>query len=937
MDITLLGPVRARAGEQTVHLGRPRQRLAFVALALEAGRPVRPEALMDRLWGGSPPQRARESLYVHIARLRANLGSIPELALRRGSSGYVLDIDPLWVDVHRFEHLVTAARQRSCPPERRDELLSAGLALWHGEPLADLDGQWVQGVRQALRAKRLDAVQLWAQTRLGLGDPAATIPALAEMLAAHPFAESLAGLLMRALAASGRTAEALERYTELRTRLADELGTDPSPELQAVHREVLRGERPPAKATADHAVAVPAQLPLDVYGFTGRDREIKQINEIVDGVGVRLVVVTGTAGVGKTALAVRWAHANAGRFGGGQLYLNLRGFEPSAEPVPPAEALARLLHGLGVAPGAVPHDTDGASALYRSMLAGKRTLVLLDNVRDVRQIRPLLPGAPEAMVIATSRHRLDGLLALQGARILTLRPLSPDQALALLATMLGPERVDCDPDSEELARRCAYLPLALRIAAANLACRPAQAIGGYLERMSSPLEALRAEGDDQAVVSAAFDASYAQLSPQARRLFRLSCLCGGNDFDTHTAAALGGLSLVDVSETLAELCAAHLLNEDGEGRYSTHDLLRAYGRLRLSADETPETLAEAARRLVDFYTDTCYRACELFMPRRNRSARDIMYPPTAGLTFSDLPAARRWHDLEQHSFVGAVALARDHGWHKPAWHLAECLFHYFVVSRNWQPWLQVTAIGLASAEASGDGEAVARINMCLGAVRKQTGDLRGARAAWERALAEASAVGHRRLVSGCQVNLGGLCVMEGDPAAGATHLRQALEFTEYSQDPRFGCIVRNNYGCALLHLGRLAEAEAAFTESLAMARAAGDDLHICAANHNLAEISLLRNDPASAMRHAREQLSTAERIRDPLQRARAWDMLGSALCHDDLEQARLHWERALSGYQEMNHRQEEPMRRWLESLGTMGREELVAADGARRHRARLMA
>ncbi|WP_162907775.1 AfsR/SARP family transcriptional regulator [Allorhizocola rhizosphaerae] len=916
-------------------LGPPRQRLAFAVLALEAGRPVRAETLIDRLWDDSPPQRARETLYVYIARLRAVLRDA--CRLERRSGGYVLDVDPLQVDLHRFESLLADARAARYPDDQKADLLRRSLALWQADPMADLSGRWVDHVRQMLRGKRHDAMQQWAQAELRLGNAATVINPLAELLDAQPFAESLVGLLMQALAGAGRSAEALDRFTEFRRRLAEELGTDPSPELQLIHQAVLRGEGRPL-AVARQTVAIAAQLPLDIYGFAGREAEGKQLDEIRDQGAGPLVVIAGTAGVGKTAFAVRWAHANAERFTDGQLFLNLRGFVPSGVPMPPLEALRRLLRGLGVEHNAIPNDLDEAATLYRSAIAGRRILVVLDNAHDVRQVRPLLPGSPTCMVLVTSRVRLGGLQVFEGARLVTLGPLSPVSSEGLLALMLGRERVAADPHVEQLARRCAQLPLALRIAAANLACQPNLTIAAYLERLDRPgaLEALRTEGDEQGAVAAAFDVSYSQLSPPAQRVFRLWSLCRGQDFDAHAIAAIAGMPLDAAMSAVDELCTAHLLEQDSRGRYSSHDLLRAYAGHRAETDESQVDIARSSRRLVDFYTDTTYEASPRFKPSRNAAPRDMEHPPVEPLRFADREAAMHWHDYERDAFPSVVELASQRGWHQAAWQLAEVLMNYFSISRHWPQWLATTRAGLVSARATGDPVAVSRILLCLGMIHKQTGDLAAARADWTEALQTATESGRQQLITACHVNLGGLCVVEGDPAAGAEHLRTALADTAYVSVPKFRVVPQINYGCALFDLGDIDAAADSFAAALSAAQQAGDLVHLCHAHHNLAEVALRRNDFETARRHAEQQLRFAQEIEDPLRQAAAWDVLASAVCNLDLALAREHWQRALTLYEQLGHRLAGPLAEWLGRSKTLGPAAISAADNIRRRQMRKM-
>jgi DNA-binding SARP family transcriptional activator len=435
----LLGPVEVWAGAEQVPVVLPRLALLLAALAVDADRVVPVDVLTDRIWGEDPPPRVRRTLHSYLARLRRVVEQVPgadgrpaRVLLRAG--GYQLAVDPAEVDTHRAARLVTAAHGEP-DAGRRLALLRSATALWRGEPLGGLAGEWAERTRQGLRQRQVEVTLLWAAAEVDAGAPAAVLPALDELAAAHPLVEAIAVRQLQALFAAGRTAEALACYAAIHRRLADELGATPGPALRAAHQAVLRNERPAGAGTGRRLDPwpVPRQLPADVPAFAGRAEQLSRLDALLaPDPAATVITVSGTAGVGKTALAVHWAHRVGDRFPGGQLYVNLRGFDPAVAAVRPGSALAGFLAALGVPADRVPADLDARAALYRSMLAGRRMLVVLDNARDAEQVRPLLPGSASTVTVVTSRDQLTGLVA-AGARPIALPVLSTVEAYGLLS------------------------------------------------------------------------------------------------------------------------------------------------------------------------------------------------------------------------------------------------------------------------------------------------------------------------------------------------------------------------------------------------------------------------------------------------------------------------------------------------------------------------
>ncbi|WP_202637884.1 AfsR/SARP family transcriptional regulator [Bailinhaonella thermotolerans] len=610
-------------------LGPPRQRAVLALLALETGRTVPVERLIQALWGERAPEGARGLVQGYVSRLRRLLSGTGA-KISYSPQGYLLDLPAEQVDVHEFRALVTRARDME-PDEARAAGLRRAVALWRGEPLAGITGgELLDRLRDTLGEERLAVTEECLNVETRAGRDAVLIPELIALVTEHPFREGLVGLLMTALWRAGRRVDALDRYERTRRRLVDELGLDPGPELRQLHQRILTGAAgasgPPAwimagaaasarsaaargtAAPAGPAVpdvpsaavraapaAVPAQLPSEPGHFTGREGELRALDAVAAGETVAIAVVTGPGGAGKTALAVHWGHRARPRFPDGQLYVDLHGHSPR-RPLRPIEALGRFLRALGVPADRVPDSVDEAGAAYRSLLADRRLLVVLDNAGSVEQVRPLLPGGRQCVTVITSRQQLAGLVARDGAVPIPLGMLSPDEAVALVGGILGAERLAAEPEAaRELARTCGYLPLALRIAAADILGRPGRDIAGQVHRLTvARLSMLAVHGDPEATVRGAFDLSYHRLDPPSRRLFRLLGLIPGPVFTPEAAASLAGTSPAETDRLLRRLAAAHLVEECESGRFAFHDLLREYA-LECAAEEESE--AERARAL----------------------------------------------------------------------------------------------------------------------------------------------------------------------------------------------------------------------------------------------------------------------------------------------------------------------------------------------------
>ncbi|MEV4345788.1 BTAD domain-containing putative transcriptional regulator [Actinoplanes sp. NPDC049596] len=875
VEVRLLGPVEIWADGRPVEIGPPQRRHTLAALAVDAGRPVTIEALAARVWDEPPPTAGRV-LQVHITHLRRLVAPV---RLLRRSSGYVLDVAPERVDAHRFADLIRQARDAD--PDTALTLLRTARGLWRAEPLDGLKGSWVERSRHAYREQYLAATVAWGLAELRAGHPLAVLGPLTELAAEHPLTEPLADVVIRAYAAAGRPADALAYYAEFRRRLAEELGVDPSAPLQALHQAVLRGETTaPAQVTA----VVPAQLPADVPGFAGRGPALRALDDLLTETAMAVAVVSGTAGVGKTALAVHWSHTVRSRFPDGQIFLSLRGFDPTGQVVSPQEALRSLLDALGVAPERVPPTLDAQVALYRSVVAGRRLLLVLDNARDVEQVRPLLPGTATVVVVVTSRAHLTGLLA-GGANSVPLGLLSKLEAEELMVNRLGPEVVAHRDALDQVIAACARLPLALAIAVARTRQTnfPLAALAAELGEASDRLTALEV-GDPASDVRAVLSWSYAALSEPAARLFRLLGLAVGPDVDVPALCSLAGRPKLD----LRELTRASLVTEYLPGRYSQHDLLREYAAELSRRDDPEEDRRAATVRLLDHYLHTAYAADQLLNPTRE----PIVLPlgePAAGASPErpeDLDAAMAWYGEHRAVLMAALREAAAIGLDRIAWQLAWALDTYSARKGHLHDQVEAWQIAIEAAGRLGELPARAYGHRNLSQADTRLGRFGEANDNLTRALELFTTVGdrigqartqhHLAYLSGQQKQhataleharlalalyagtddrtgqaealnaIGWYHALNGEFEQTLSPCRQALELFEADDDLHGAAGAWDSLGYAHHHLGQLAEAIDCYEHGLALARTLHHDGFIADLLVHLGESHHAAGQPAAA-------------------------------------------------------------------------------------------
>ncbi|MBB5154379.1 DNA-binding SARP family transcriptional activator [Saccharopolyspora phatthalungensis] len=652
------------------------------------------DRLIDVVWDGQPPPKAKAALQGHVAQLRKVLGDGVEIVTR--SPGYQLLADRTLLDVTRFEDLVAEARNAS--DADAVELLRAALALRRGPPLADVPAERLRREASAWLAESVvTTVHELARRLHRLGHAAEGIGLLQEAVKMQPLREPLVELLVLSLHQADRQAEALEVYHDTRTRLADELGVDPGAGLQRAFHIVLNAADEPKPA------AVPSQLPRENRGFVGRDAELAQLDKTRDGA---IAILTGPAGAGKTALALRWANRVCADFRDGHLFLDLRGFD-EAEPVEPGQALGGFLRALGVPDAQVPDDLNERAALYRSVLAGRKVLVVLDNARSATQVRPLLPGTSGCAVLVSSRSRLDDLAATEGAVRVPVSALSQDAAVTVLRLALGADRVSAEPEAAaELAELCDRLPLALRIAAARAASHPRSTVRSLVDTLSDEHHRLSRLSlpDSGTGIRTALTRSYERLDAASARLFRLLGEHPGTDIDCFAAAALAGATVRENQGRLESLVALHLLHETGASRYGRADLVRLY--TAAVAPEEPAAERDAAiNRLLDYYLHTADRALRFVTDSGWRPRMRVAHPPAEFPELATAQAALSWFRAEETNLHHALALASARGQQERTCRLALCLerFHHHVGDLAAQT--EVARRGLAAARELGNARA----------------------------------------------------------------------------------------------------------------------------------------------------------------------------------------------------------------------------------------
>ncbi|MEV0322481.1 AfsR/SARP family transcriptional regulator [Streptomyces sp. NPDC050658] len=928
VEFGLLGSIEARIDGRPAPLGHARQRAVLAALLVDVNQPVTMGQLTERVWGDRLPRQARATLHGYVSRLRQALAATGEAGISRGSGGYVLTAsDTTTVDLHLFRALLAEARAAE-DGGRSVDLYEQALRLWRAEAFATLDTPWINALRDTLDQERFAAQLDLDDIRLSLGQHAALLPQLAARAAAHPLDERLAGQMMTALHRCGRAADALDHYQRTRHRLRGELGIEPAPALREIQAAVLRQDAPPRPSATVRPHTPPAQLPLSVAAFTGRDLEIARLDSLLNGgawdpapTSVVISAVEGTAGVGKTALAVHWAHRVRDAFPDGQLYVNLRGFDPGGAPVSPEEALRGFLGALGMPPGHIPAGLEAQTGLFRTLMADHRVLILLDNARDADQVRPLLPGAPGCLTLVTSRNRLTSLAAAEGAHLLTVDLLTPGQAQDLLTGRLGARRVAAEPDAvQEIVARCAGLPLALAVVAARAAAQPSfplALLAEELRRDGSRLDALDG-GDPASQLRAVFSWSYRMLSPDTARMFRLLGLHPGPDVATPAAAAIAHVTKPHARALLTELTRAHLLTEHTPGRHAFHDLLRAYAIELARAHDRDRR--EATHRMLDHYLHTARTADALLTPQPHPIELPPARPGAAPQEHADHEESLTWFTAEHRVLVAAVEQALDDGFGPHAWRLASTLTTFLDRQGYWQELAATQATALEAARRQGDVAGQAYAHRGLGLAHDRLDRPEDARAHYLRALDLFGDLGNRAGQARTHQHLSRMSESCGHRQQALEHAHHSLEHYRAVDDPAGQSAALNHIGWILAQLGDHQQALEHCRRALALAQRVGDlngQAHIW---DSLGYIHRRLDQYDQAVGHYRKALALFHQSGDRHSEATALACLGEthrAAAHADA--AREAWIRALRITHELGLPDADPLRnRILHLLGRPG-------------------
>jgi DNA-binding SARP family transcriptional activator len=876
-QVRLLGPVDLRIGHIERSVAGTRRKAVLTVLALSAGQTVSVDRIVDAVWSGDAPATAANTLQSHVSYLRGLFRTRETIIA--SAPGYRLELPGDATDVREAERLIAQA-DRTDDAAERATLLRSALALWRSRPLADLSGiAWFDMQAERIERQRSNAYISLVKARLRLGEHAALVPELESLGDRHPFDEALHAELMLALYRSGRQADALGAYRRIRERLHDQLGIDPGRPLRDLETAILRQDPdldPPATGINIAVVrndAVPAQLPLALANVLGREPELEVLDDALppDGEESPAVVyaVSGPPGVGKTALAVAWAHRVASRFPDGQLYANLRGFSPQGTVVAACDVLHGFLEALGIPPQRIPETLPARMGLYRTLLAGKRVLVLLDNARDAKHVRSLLPAASGSAAIITSRNKLTSLVAADGAVAVPLGVLSRDAAHRILTQRLGQKRVATEPDAvDEIIGRCAGLPLALGIVAARITTEPSVSLASIADEMLAACDALDAlsGGDHRADVRVVISWSYAVLSPDAARLFRLMSIHPDAEMGLPAIASVGTVTISEARRLVAELATANLVTIVDSGRYAFHDLIRAYAQEQSQTLDSAAHRADAMRGLLDYYVRSADVAAGLMDAYRDSVVVAEPSVKVAPASLADHEQALAFLTTEYRSLLELVRLAEASGFEAHAWQLASTLTEFFERRGLWQDWLTALRTAVNAAERLGDPRGLAYSNRGLGRAHHWHGNYREA----------------------------------------AIHHRKALDYFVALDDGRGQARVWHS-------LGRLAELEGHLDEALAntqrgleLFRAVDDAPGIAKALNGVGWYHCLLGDYELALRCCGEALVLVQELGDRRVEANTWDSLGYAHhMASDHQRAVECYEQALALFREMGDRYHE--------------------------------
>jgi DNA-binding SARP family transcriptional activator/tetratricopeptide (TPR) repeat protein len=916
MLLGLLGPLHVEHEGRVMRVTAAKQRVILAALLVRVRQVVSSDQLADLVWDGTHPTAARATLRSHVRGLRRALGAVGSQVVTR-APGYLIDAADDEIDLLQFSALVSTADQaiRSGEWQQAQAALREARTLWRGQPLSDIPSESLRGeVVPRLEEEFLQAAEMHITAGLHLGQAAALLPELRALVAQHPLRERFHAQLMLALYRSGRQAEALNTYQQIRKVLIEELGVEPGADLRGLHQRILvedpglmiqsavgngrtagdsasvvtRPQSPSPNGQRSHPL--PRQLPAAPWHFAGRASELKALWEGLERAESRpgsvvILAIEGMAGVGKTTLAVHWAHQAADRFPDGQLFVNLRSFGPSGPPAEPTRVIRSFLASLGVPLDQLPADPEALAALYRSVLSDKRVLIVLDNAGDAGQVRPLLPGCPGCLVLVTSRGQLTGLVITEGAHLRSLDVLTEPDAQELLARRLGTGRLAAEPPAAaELGELCGRLPLALAIVASRAVARPDLPLATLADELRSEPERLDVldSGDEASSVRTVFSWSYRQLTEPAARMFRLLAAHPGPDISAPAAASLAGMSPGCARRTRTELVGAHMLAEPVLGRYVIHDLLRSYGAEQACGQDSQAEQDDATGRFLDHYWHTAHQAARLLQPERPSVGLGPARPGATPEPLADREQALAWFEAEHHVLVAAVTRAAQAGFDSHAWQIPWAMAAFLDWRGYWHDMAATQGIALGSVTRLGDraGQAIACRLLAMAWTR--LGDYDQARCRLADCLALYRQLGDTDGEARAHLSLGWLAEQQGRYRDALSHCQQALAL-------------------------RTADG------NLAGQASAGNSLGWC---------HVLLGDYLRAREICRQALALHHELGNRHGEAHAWDNIGCAERNlGNLGAATECYRRALGLFQELGHRYYE-----ADVLGRLGDTLLAAGD-----------
>ncbi|MGI5237286.1 AfsR/SARP family transcriptional regulator [Dactylosporangium sp. CA-139066] len=869
MNFVILGPTALRVDGQSIPLGAAKQRGMLALLLYHAGEPVRVDTIVEHLWNRQDRAARRASLYSMISRTRAALGraGLGETLLRTpGTGAYRLDIDPGLVDFHRFQLLVVQGRD-AAQRHRYDaavEALGNAMRLWRDEPLADLRTVRADDLRRHMNTALLDAQKLLAVNRLRLGQHHRALAEIEPLMRANDLDETLAQLWVTALSGAGREQEARSFLRNFRRHFRQHLRAEPAVELPRSVRAKDRVGAPAAQVEESGCTAPPQELPKDIGDFVGHEQLLAEIGTLTapESATTNVVAISGMPGVGKTTLAVHWAYRQRHRFPDGNLYLNAHAYGPTAA-VDPEDALGRFLSALDVPPDRMPTGLEQRRSRYNQLLADRRMLILLDDVRDANQARPLIPTAAGCVTLITSRTRLRGLSVRDGIPSITVQPLPETDGLTLLLRTIGDARARAEPDAVgALARLSAGLPLALRIIGEHIAERPRAALVDLAGELTSQLFSTGGEDDEAASLQTVFAWSYRALAPDIARLFRLLGLQPGPTLGPESAAALLGTDAVHAEQQLNSLARMYLINHDTARRYRLHDLLRRFAADRAAEEDSEDTRTAALRRLLDWSVLSGANALTMLVPDRE-AVPDL--PAPVGVTprtFATDGEAMAWCESERENLSAASLWAARHGFDRHAWQLPQVLLETLQRRGHLEEALPLLETAYAAAER--DGSKIAQVGTLnnLGVMYLALHDYPNAVATLDKALQLARRFGDVEKETMCLHNLASVHLSSGDAALAARLHGSVLAACRAAGNAMGEASARHKLGDDLRHMGQYSDATTHYTAALDIRERMGSLRGQGTVHAALAALHLETGELVRALAHGERALDFHSQARD---------------------------------------------------------------------------